>query len=82
MPIIYEPWRPPYRTFYQCPLCDEWEFEEPAPRFDSTLVYAGVHTDDLVFDALRRQAAEVEAAMREHLTEHTARVMLSGQTST
>lgn len=76
-PVIYEPWKPSYRTFYGCPLCD-WEIEEPPARFDSVLAHQpGVSTEDLVFDAFRRLVMEIEAAVREHMTSHTARVMLA-----
>lgn len=75
--VIYEPWKPAYQTFYGCPLCD-WEIEEPPARFDSVLAHQpGMSLDDLVFDALLRQTRETEAAVREHMTSHTARVMLT-----
>jgi hypothetical protein len=76
-PVIYEPWKPSYRKFYGCPLCD-WTIEEPPARFDSVLAHQpGVQSHDLVFDAFRRLMAELEAALREHFATHTARVILA-----
>jgi hypothetical protein len=60
---------------YLCPFDCGWCYEEPVSF--RIHINEGETIADAINADVRRRKAETEAALREHLTEHTAAVILS-----
>lgn len=64
-------------TRYLCPLGCGWSYDEPDARppavCDADSISEAAHL------AVRNRMAETEAALREHMTEHTAAVILGSE---
>lgn len=58
-----------------CPLCD-WFYDWPSPRI---VIQPGQSLFEEADESFRRQHAETEAAIREHMAEHTAAIINGGE---
>ncbi|MEV5710136.1 hypothetical protein [Actinoallomurus sp. NPDC052274] len=67
---------------YLCPIGCPWHYDEPPATRWVLRTLDPDAISDAITAAAQHRAAETEAALREHLTEHTAAVILSEDSET